>query len=733
MTSAAQERDTSRPAPDAVQPPANRKILLDLFLVGVVTLFVELALIRWLATEIRVFAYFKNLTLIGCFFGGALGCIVASHLRWPRGRFHVLLLALVVLVVGPGLAAVDTVGAMNRFLASLNDMPLWNWTLETTDALATVAALAFLVAVFLTMTAIFVPPGQLLGIRLAQAPNRLHGYSANIAGSLAGVVLFDLVSYASLPPVVWFATGCLLAAGLLENRREAALAAGSTAALIAILLAASQGTATTVWSPYQKLTLLPVREPAAGGEPLLIGYTLQVNNTGFQRVANLGREFLAAHRDLFPEADSVAWMGYDLAYRFKERPDSVLVVGAGTGNDVAAALRNGARSVDAVEIDPRIVALGRQYHPERPYADPRVTVVVDDARSYLKRSRKSYDLIVFGALDSHTLNSALSNLRLDNYVYTLEAFAEARERLKSDGLVWLLFAIERPHIAERLQGMLERSFGRRPLVINNPDVARFSPAGGGTTFVIDREPGAIARSLAASPRLARLVRERVVVGPSASLLPSDDWPYLYVPARAVPRLYTIVMGLIVLVALLLVRPIVGHLRELDPHFFALGAGFLLLEVQGISRLALLWGNTWIVNGVVVSAILLMILVANLVAIGASRRWLAPAYLGLGIGLLANFAIPTSAFLSLTGLLRVLLVGTAVGLPLFFAGLIFAITFRPVSKPNMALGSNLLGAIVGGACESLSFVVGLKALALVALVFYAASAVTLLASGRRAGS
>ena len=732
MTSAAQQRDTSRPAPDAVQPPPNRRILLDLFLVGVVTLFVELALIRWLATEIRVFAYFKNLTLIGCFFGGALGCIVAAQLRWRRVRFHLLLLALVSLVVAPGLAGLDTIGAMNRFLASLNDMPLWNWTLETTGTLATVAALAFLVGVFLTMTAIFVPPGQLLGIRLAQAPNRLHAYSANIAGSLVGVVLFDLVSYVSWPPAAWFAIGCVLGLGLLEGRREVALATASTAALVVLLIVSGTADRTTVWSPYQKLALSPLRATTDDGESLLIGYTLKVNDTGYQQVANLGREFLAAHRDLFPEAGDVEWMGYDLAYRFKERPGRVLIVGAGTGNDVAAALRNGARSVDAVEIDPRIVELGRRYHPERPYDDPRVTVYVDDARSFLKRSRDSYDLIVFGALDSHTLGSALSNLRLDNYVYTLEAFAEARRRLEPDGLVWLLFAIERPHIAERLQGMMERTFGRRPLVINNPDVARLSPAGGGTTFVIDREPGAIAAALATSPRLASIVREREVIGPSATALPSDDWPYLYVPGRAVPRLYVIVMGLIVLVALLLVRPIVGHLRELDPHFFALGAGFLLLEVQSISRMALLWGNTWTVNAVVVSAVLLMILLANLVAMRATRAWLPPAYLGLGVGLLLNYALPTGTLLALGGTPRLLLVGAAVGMPIFFAGLVFAITFRAATRPNMALGSNLLGAIVGGACESLSFVIGLKALAFVALAFYAASAFTLLATGRRGG-
>ena len=58
----------------------------------------------------------------------------------------------------------------------------------------------------------------------------------------------------------------------------------------------------------------------------------------------------------------------------------MLIVGAGSGNDAAGALRNGVEDVVAVEIDPAIIDFGRQYHPEQPYDDPRVRVVNDDAR-----------------------------------------------------------------------------------------------------------------------------------------------------------------------------------------------------------------------------------------------------------------------------------------------------------------------------------------------------------------
>ena len=116
------------------------------------------------------------------------------------------------------------------------------------------------------------------------------------------------------------------------------------------------------------------------------------------------------------EPNRSALPSYDFPYQLVSRPERVLVVGAGTGNDVAAALRHGASHVDAVEIDPYLVALGRKYHPERPYTSEKVTVTVNDARAYFKTAQHKYDLIVFGYLDSHTLLSSLSTLRLDDYV-----------------------------------------------------------------------------------------------------------------------------------------------------------------------------------------------------------------------------------------------------------------------------------------------------------------------------
>src|SRR5262249_32794546 len=150
-----------------------------------------------------------------------------------------------------------------------------------------------------------------------------------------------------------------------------------------------------------------------------LGFEVQVNQDSHQQALDLSGRFdrvadLATRRRI-----------YDEPYRFGVNGD-VLIVGAGTGNDVAAALRAGARSVDAVELDPVILEIGAA-HPEAPYRDARVRTVNSDARGYLRRTDRRYDKIVLGYLDSHSLFSAMSSVRLDNFVYTKEFFRELRD------------------------------------------------------------------------------------------------------------------------------------------------------------------------------------------------------------------------------------------------------------------------------------------------------------------
>jgi len=189
---------------------------------------------------------------------------------------------------------------------------------------------------------------------------------------------------------------------------------------------------------------------------------------------------------------------------------------------VAGALRNGSRSVDAVEIDPAILELGKREHPEHPYDSPRVSIHVTDARSFLKRSPRKYDLILFGLLDSHSQFTDYANMRIDNFVYTEQSFREAREHLGPNGVVVLKFQVGHPWLAVRMAEMLHHTFG----------MARSSFSMSRTTQLRRHalsslwESGGAGRGCRSATE--RFVREHAVrLQDTPVPVTTDDWPYLY--------------------------------------------------------------------------------------------------------------------------------------------------------------------------------------------------------------
>jgi hypothetical protein len=695
---------------------ADRRRLLQIFILSAFFLYLEILLIRWISTEIRVFAYFKNLTLIACFFGMGMGALSSERRAIPIHFTFPLLALFCALVLTPPALSWNLYDQLTKHLGDFNDMPLWTFQAQgSTSLLLSLAALVFLVLIFGFIAAIFVPSGSQLGRLMDAHPRRIAAYSANVAGSVIGIWIFSLVAFMGAPPWLAFGVGALLGLPLLQGRREWAIAVSSSLGLGALFLLSAQPGQEVVWSPYQKLVRHPSMIAASNGQPLSTGFLLEVNGAFYQRAVDLSPRFLRAHRELWPEADDIDFMSYNLPYRLQPQPEHVLIVGAGTGNEVAAALRNGAKHIDAVEIDPQIVEFGRRYHPEHPYDDARVHVVVDDARSYFKKTRTRYDLIIFGALDSHTLSSSYSNIRIDNYVYTVDSFREAKSLLADRGIVWLVFSVERSYIGRRLRQTLEDAFGFPPIVFRNAEVHKLGGAGGGPTFVVDKE-GKIIERIAANPAVLAHVQQGLPF--DAKIDPgTDDWPYLYLEAPSVPRLYLIVTAALLLLVSLLVKPYFGEFRRMNPVFFFLGAAFLLVETQSISKMALLFGTTWIVSSVVISGVLTMILLANLVASKLALRSLLGPFAWLAAALLLNVWFPFGALLGLDAPLRVFVAGLIMSLPIFFAGLIFIVAFAREERAHHALASNLIGAIAGGVCESLSLVVGINALGLLALAFY----------------
>ena len=689
-----------------------------LALISVLALFLELLMIRWVSSEIGVFAYFKNFVLVACFLGFGLGCYI-SHRRINLMMVVLPLLTLAVICDLPWPGLRDLVINLSPLLGATIEVHTRGvpyMPLDGTAIFNLFAAILFILPVFGLIASVFIPFGQLVSWYIENAANGIQGYTVNIAGSLTGIALYTFLCFMFQPPAIWM----LLAAAMLtlllwklEVLRWVTVVA--FAICLGLLSIGPGGDAKVLWSPYQKLTVVPMR---AFGEN--IGYLVRTNSTWYQHMLNLSPGFVNSHPRLFGQAPP-KWNAYNLPYRFYPHPASVLVLGAGSGNDVAAGLRNGAGRVVAVEIDPLILKLGRRLHPEQPYSSPRVQVVVNDARSYIENSKDRFDLIVFALLDSHTTTSYYSNIRIDNYVYTEQALKAARRLLKPDGLMVVKFWMWTPWISGRMGEMVQEAFGRTPIQVQ-PDQALYENATYGRFYIEGSQP-ALERALA-QPEIAEYVSRHKNFPSEFAPMTTDNWPYFYQNQPGVPAAVIIISALLVLLCWLFLRQTGTTMQSMRWHFFFLGAGFMLLEAQIISKMALLFGTTWVVNSIAVAGLLTLIVAANFLVEWKPRVPLTIAYVGIFVSILVAYAVPLETFFFASIWIKALTATMVLCLPVFFAGIVFIRSFARDKFRSEALGSNLFGALVGGMLESLSLWTGMRSLLVLAALLYLGSLIAL---------
>lgn len=669
--------------------PTNprRQAALAIFLASFLILFLELGLIRWIPAHVRVVSYFSNLVLLACFLGMGIGCLLV-HVKWPLVRAAPFLF---LLLLGMTRYFQDQI-----ILPTVEDQQhLWLQYAGLSAGVQQFGIPVVLSFFFVAISLLFIALGHAFG----QAFQRLEGlraYSIDIVGSLAGTFAFALLSYLETPPWVWFALGGVVLAAFLNPRTLTGL--GLTAVYGgACVLAAYVSGRDGIWSHYYRITSF--QEPP-------FALRVYVNSSFHQMAVKMTPEVIresAEIRELLAK--------FSLPYKYVE-PKRVLILGAGTGNDVQVALMNGAQHVTAVEIDPVIARLGIERNEAKPYSHPNVRLVIDDARSFLKKTDETYDLIVFGTLDSQALLSGMSALRLENFVYTRECFEQVKQRLAPGGVAATYYSVMKPWILEKLITMQREAFGADPAVFNFNNAFLFNVIllqGGNDRWPI--------------PPAARVSAAQAAAKPD--LVPTDDWPFLYMARRAIPadNLWMIAVGLAWTVLLAGAAQVGRRPRGFSLSFFFLGAGFMLLEAKGITEMSLLFGSTWLVNVLVIGAILFMILLANLVLLRWRFERVEVFFVALAVCLLLRGLFPVESLIQTFGPLQIVLAVLRVGLPVFFAGLIFATLFSRTTAATVVLGANLVGAMAGGFSESLSLVFGLRALDWLALSFYGAAYAT----------
>jgi SAM-dependent methyltransferase len=666
-------------------PPAPRARLVAL---SFLMLFSELALIRWLGGHIFYLSYFSNFVLLGSFLGFGLGFLWTSR----SGRS---IYPLAPLLLG-GLFAYVYVFDVPLDVTMRNVVFFESITPASALPREVVLTLLF-VSVAAAMACI--GDGVARTFRLFRP---LDAYKWDLVGSVLGIAGFTVLAFLGAQPVVW---GLIIAAVFvatlpLRHPGRAMLCAAGMVLLLVPLVAEARDTNVSdqeagfvegatnkriVWSPYYRITSL---DNLDGGKSVFVNQT--------------------PHWHQFPTAGNPL---YDRVYERGGDPagGDVLVIGAGSGNDVAAVLRRGAGHVDAVEIDPRLMEIAERNHPEDPYGDPRVDTHVDDGRAFLERSDTRWDRILLALPDSLTLVQGQSSVRLESYLFTEEAVRSAREHLAPGGVFAMYNWYRQEWLVDRYAETLASVFDQPPCVSrlgNNLAVLLASDDAGAVNCPADEV-------WASRPGIPQPV--------------SDDQPFPYLETRSVPTLYVwsgllvlaLSVGAVASITLVGRRDKAGALREMGGYadLFFMGAAFMLLETKSVVQFALLFGTTWLVNALVFLGVLLSVLVAVAVSRRVSFRRPARLYGVLLVALALAWVVPPERLLELDVVPRFLAATTLAFLPIFTANLVFTQRFKDTSSSTLAFGANLVGAMVGGLLEYAALVTGYRNLLIVVAVFY----------------
>ncbi len=635
-----------------------------LILLSFLMLFLELALIRWTGSNIVFLSYFSNFVLLGSFLGIGLGFLRANA---PEDMFR---WAIVVLAFLTGFVLIFPV-AINQtgtqliyFGGVIGGLPIW--VILPIIFIAVAAIMAFVAQGVARVFARFEP---------------LEAYRLDILGSLAGIAAFTLLSFLGAPPVAW---GAIVAITFLALYAPSVRPLQIVAALgLIVMLGHESLTPGLSWSPYYKIRI-------ATRYPGLLD--LYVNGIPHQMI-----ESVALRR----ETEPLYFMPY--AWLRSNPLSNVLVIGAGGGTDTAIALSEGAKHIDAVEIDPRIYQLGRRLNPNHPYQDPRVTIHINDGRAFLHRTTTKYDLILFALPDSLALVTGQSSLRLESYLFTVEAIDAARAHLKPDGAFAMYNEYRAQWLIDRYARTLEVVYGESPCI---HVVGR---SGWAALLMVGLRPSNVVCPARWDPA-GRFVPTPV----------TDDYPFPYLRTRSLPTMYIAALALILLVSLVLIRAAAGPMTQMRSYadLFFMGAAFLLLETKNVVQFALLFGTTWFVNALVFFGILIAVLLA--IEVSRRVRFRNPnlVYIVLLLTLAVAWVVPPEQLLSLGVGLRFAIAVTLAFAPIFLANLVFTQRFRDVGSSTLAFATNLLGAMVGGVLEYSSLIFGYRFLLILVAVLYA---------------
>jgi predicted membrane-bound spermidine synthase len=435
---------------------------------------------------------------------------------------------------------------------------------------------------------------------------------------------------------------------------------------------------------------------------------------------------------------------------------NTLILGAGAGKDIRLALLASADQITAVEINPAIVALSREY------ADfngnvldlPQVKTVVDDGRSFVEMSNDKYDLIYLDLVYSQAAEPQSSELN-ENWLFTREAFLSYWNHIEPDGRIGIVThnALGGVRLMMTALSALEDRLGVQEALKHMALVVQpaTDPTQRTTMFLLTKAPlaQADAQQLLDTSQQEGLgnlyipyldedllqplisghttLKEYIAANPEWSIWPTtDDRPFFYdldpgLPLPLVTLWWFVVPLMIVSLGLGLVTHSITQpngWRFFLPYFALLGAAFMLIEVPLVQRFSLPLGNPTLSLLVTLGGVLLGggfgSLVSSRFAVNRLSKLVTTLCLAAGIWLalsallypwLIGLLLRTSLSIRIiTSLLLMAFTGFLIGIP-FPSGLRLARSMDPRSISSY-WGVNAVASVLGStAAMTLAMVAG----------------------------
>lgn len=702
--------------------------LAELFALSFVALFFALTIERWFTFDLSPFAALQTIPLVVCLAGTSIGVWMRSERLYNFMPASLLLAVLITLFVkqyglcAGGYVSTALLNCANGFSAPPSSL-----------LIVLSALLLCLIGPFGFATSL----GSRLS-RLTASYPPLTGYGTIVLGAFFSYLSFTLSSALCWTPAyqitAMVVTLVLLAGRALSPRflmsAGLILAAG---AMFSPLAKSAPEVARQYFSPYHKIALLSASRSDNSAVTVVLDDSTQ------QILVPIDSETSSAPIDAIHQKPSASYDALKtfqrLPFAFKH-PKDVLILNAGIGADLEEAVRQGAQSIDAVEIDPVLLKLGKRYNPV--YGSPSVHAQCQDPRDFVNNCHKKYDMII-AACQHFVRPIGLAAGPQQRYQYTQEFYKKCLSLLNPHGILLTSYSSSQKDtgwLSDRIFATLKAASGITPSMVGRreSDSSGFSPY----LFAVAPSSEALSKckenAIYGDHRRMLLANETFAdpmfdgytfpVSPGNARVATDDCPFIFFEPGTIDIFYISLVAILIAVVSLFGRPLILSTANVfvDWQVFLLNAALISMVLGSLPRLVTMYGSGWLTYAIIFGGILLIAWLAYYsMRRPAATQYEIILYVGLFITLTLSCILPTQWLASL-GVPGCLLIIFFTVMPMFRVLLILPAAYSEAEElaPLFALG--LLGLSTGILLKYISFYLGQNSLLLISVVLFGFSCV-----------